>query len=115
MNNRFAAELGRRLPSTVKALIPPEQLSLLSHNPQALVSAGAQGQLQSILGQAGSPGAALFQQVLQVLRQALASALSQVFLFALLAVVIAFLTNLFIREIPLRRQHTMESMPPKRK
>ncbi|MBM2825049.1 MAG: drug resistance transporter, EmrB/QacA subfamily [Dehalococcoidales bacterium] len=113
MNNRFASELGSRLPSTVKALIPPEQLSFLAHNPQALVSTGAQGQLQSILEQAGPQGPALFQQVLEVLRQALASALSQVFLFALLVVAIAFLTNLFIREIPLRKQHTVEPVPPK--
>jgi len=118
MNNRFASEFVGRLPSTLKALIPPEQLSALARNPQVLVSPGAQAQLQRRLEQMGPQGAALFQQVLQALRQSLNSALSQVFLFALFAVAIAFLLNLFIKEIPLRRQHTLDSVdttPPERK
>lgn len=113
MNNRFASELGSRLPSAIKALIPPDQLSALSHNPQALMSPEAQLQLQRMLEQMGSQGTALFQQVLQALRQSLDSALSQVFLFALFAVAIAFLINFFIKEIPLRRQHTLDPTPTK--
>jgi len=113
MNNRFASELGSRLPSAIKALIPPDQLSALLHNPQALVSPEAQVQLQRILEQMGPQGATLFQQVLQALRQSLDSALSQVFLFALFAIAIAFLINFFIKEIPLRRQHTLDPTPTK--
>jgi EmrB/QacA subfamily drug resistance transporter len=115
MNNRFASELTNRLPSAIKAVIPPEQLSALAHNPQALMSPEAQIQLQRILEQTGSQGDALFQQVLQALRQSLDSALSQVFLFGLFAVALAFLINFFIKEIPLRRQHTMEAVPNKQK
>jgi EmrB/QacA subfamily drug resistance transporter len=115
MNNRFATELGNHLPSAVKAVIPPDQLSALAHNPQALMSPEAQVQLQKMLEQIGSPGTALFEQVLQVLRQSLSSALSQVFLFALCAVVLTFLVNFFIKEIPLRRQHSLEPIPGKDK
>lgn len=46
----------------------------------------------------------LFEQTLAVLRQALASALSQVFLLALLILIAAFIVNLFIKEIPLQKQ-----------
>lgn len=115
MNNRFAAEFADRLPSTAKALIPPEQLAALTHNPQVLVSTETQGQLQTILEQTGPEGTALFRQVLQALHQSLNSSLTQVFLFALFAVCIAFLTNFFLKEIPLRRQHTLNPIPPKQK
>ncbi len=115
MNNRFAAELGDRLPSAIKSLIPPPQLEALAHNPQALLSPEAQNQLQELLGQMGPQGAELSQQVLQALRQSLDAALSQVFLFAMLAVAVAFLINFFIKEVPLRRYHTMDPVTPVRK
>lgn len=104
MNNRFALELTNKLPDFVKAMIPAGQLDALAKNPQALMSPEAQAQLQGILSQAGQ-GSEFFPQVLQALREALGSALSQVFLFALFAVVIAFLVNFFIKEIALRKQH----------
>ena len=115
LNNKFASEFTSRLPSAVKAIVPAQQLETLAHNPQALMSPEAQNQLQRIIEQMGPQGAELFQQVLNALRQSLDSALSQVFLFALLAVVIAFLVNFFIKEIPLRKQHTLDPTPIKRK
>ncbi|MDP2731480.1 MAG: MDR family MFS transporter [Dehalococcoidales bacterium] len=104
MNNQFALELTNKLPDAVKALIPVGQLDTLAKNPQALMSPEAQAQLQVILNHA-DPSGRLFQQILQALREALSSALSQVFLFALFAVVIAFLVNFFIKEIALRKHH----------
>jgi EmrB/QacA subfamily drug resistance transporter len=104
MSNRFALELTNKLPDAVKAMIPAGQLDALAKNPQALMSPEAQAQLQGLLSQAGQ-GSELFPQVLQALREALGSALSQVFLFALFAVVIAFLINFFIKEIALRKKH----------
>jgi hypothetical protein len=115
MNNTFASEFTSRLPSVVKAMVPAQQLEALAHNPQALVSPTAQSQLQEIIEKMVPQGAEIFQQVLQVLRQSLDSALSQVFWFALLAVAIAFLINFFIKEIPLRKQHTLDAPPIKRK
>jgi EmrB/QacA subfamily drug resistance transporter len=111
MNNRFATELISRLPTTIKAVIPPDRLSSLANNPQALVSPEAQAQLQGLLSQMGSAGSALFEQVLQALRQALSSALSEVFLIGLLVLIVAFVVNFLIREIPLRKQHTLVGPP----
>jgi predicted MFS family arabinose efflux permease len=108
MTNRFASEFANNIPPTIKAIIPPELLASLAHNPQALVSAEAQDQLRSILEQTGPQGSALFEQLLQVLRQALDSALSEVFLIGLFVVALAFVIHLFIREIPLRKQHMPE-------
>jgi EmrB/QacA subfamily drug resistance transporter len=107
MNNRFAAELINGLPAALKAALPPEQLASLANNPQVLVSAEAQTQLKAILEQLGPQGTVLFEQTLAVLRQALASALSQVFLLALLILIAAFIVNLFIKEIPLQKQQML--------
>jgi len=111
MNNRFASELGSKLPPALKTMLPPQQLDALIHNPQALMSPEAQAQMQRMIEQIGPQGAGLFEQALAALRQSLASALSQVFLFALLAVVTAFIINFFLKEIPLRKQHTLDSKP----
>jgi hypothetical protein len=67
--------------------------------------------LQGLLGQMNPQGVELFHQILQVLREALSSALSHVFLFALFFVAIAFVVNFFIKEIPLRKQHTITRPP----
>jgi predicted MFS family arabinose efflux permease len=105
MNNRFAAELGAKLPSTVKSMIPPQQLDALMHNPQALMSPEAQNQLRGIIGQMGDQSAALLQQVLQALRESLSLSISHVFLYSFFAMVLAFIINLFLKEIPLRQHY----------
>jgi EmrB/QacA subfamily drug resistance transporter len=109
MNNRFAAELGAKLPSSIKSMIPPQQLDALMHNPQALMSPDAQSQLQGMFGQIGQQGSALFQQVMQALRQSLDVAISHVFLYGLFVIVLAFIVNFFIKEIPLRTHHTLDT------
>jgi EmrB/QacA subfamily drug resistance transporter len=109
MNNRFAAELSAKLPSTIKSMIPPQQLDALMHNPQALMSPDAQSQLQGIIGHAGQQGAALFPQVMQALRQSLDVAISHVFLYGMFVIVLAFIINFFIKEIPLRSHHTLDT------
>ena len=48
MTNRLASEFLTKLPETIKALIPPELLSSITHNAQVLVSPEAQAQLQAV-------------------------------------------------------------------
>jgi hypothetical protein len=105
MNNRFASGLINGIPSHLKALIPQQQLEALAHNPQALVSPEAQTQLRHLLEQLGPQGAAIFEQLLQTLRQALSSAISGVFLISLGTVLLALVIQLFVKEIPLRKHH----------
>ncbi len=103
MNNNFARQFTTLLPESVKTAVPADMLDSLASNPQALVSPEAQSQLQEILSQAGATGTDLFGQLLQTLRQALSSSLSEVFIIALFIMIVAFLVNLFIKEIPLRK------------
>jgi EmrB/QacA subfamily drug resistance transporter len=105
MNNRFATEFLTRLPDTIKSLFTPAQLESLVHNPQALVSPESQAQLQAMLSQAGPQGPTYFEQLLQTLRESLSSALSFVFFIGLFIVVMGFIVNFFIKEIPLRKHH----------
>jgi EmrB/QacA subfamily drug resistance transporter len=104
MNNRFASDFINLLPSEVKDTIPAEQLNNLAHNPQALVNIEAQAQLKAILENLGSQGTAFFEHIMQALHLALDSALSEVFLIGAFIAGISFVINLFIKEIPLRRQ-----------
>jgi len=103
MNNSFATEFMGGLPPEVSAVVPSEQLSSIIDNPQALVSPEAQDQLRSFFESLGSQGAQLFEQLLSTLREALNSALTEVFLVALGVIAVAFIVNFFIKEIPLRK------------
>jgi hypothetical protein len=109
MSSRFAAELAVRIPPEIKTVVPQQQLDAIVHNPQALFSTEAQNQLQGIFSQFGQQGAALFQNLLQILRESLSAAINHVFLIAFFAVVLGFIVNLFIKEIPLRTHHTMDT------
>jgi EmrB/QacA subfamily drug resistance transporter len=107
MTNRFTSDFIAKLPATIKTLIPPQALSLMAHNPEVLVSPQAQDQLKTLFSQAGPQGAALYQQTLGILRQALNAGLVEVFLIALVITVVAFVISFFLKEIPLRKQHVL--------
>lgn len=105
LNNRFATEFTTHLPTEVKAIVPPETLDRLVHNPQALVSPQAQEQLRAFFEQLGTQGTAMFEEMLELLRASLSSALSEVFFIGFIVIVASWLANLFIKEIPLRKHH----------
>ncbi|MDO8567491.1 MAG: MDR family MFS transporter [Dehalococcoidales bacterium] len=107
VTNRFASQFMADLPAATKAVIPQGLLSSVTQNAQALVSPEAQNQLQAAFNQIGPQGAALYQQTLHLLRQALAAGLSEVFLIAAIITLLTFVINLFLKEIPLRKAHVM--------
>jgi EmrB/QacA subfamily drug resistance transporter len=108
MSNRLASEFITKLPETIRTVIPPDLLSSITHNAQVLVNPEAQAQLQAVFSGMGQQGAALYDQTLQTLRGALNSGLSLIFMVAFVVTVLAFITNLFIQEIPLRKQHMLD-------
>ncbi len=115
MSSRFSAELTARLPAAIKGMISPQVINSLASNPQALVSAEAQARLQSLFAQMGPSGAALYEQVFQALRESLSSAISDVFLISVFIMLIAFVANFFLKEIPLRKEHSLEVNLPEKK
>jgi EmrB/QacA subfamily drug resistance transporter len=105
LNNQFAVNFMNCIPSAVKAMVPVERLELLVRNPQALVSPEAQTQLKAMFSLGGEQGAAIIEQILQTLRQALSSSLSVVFFIGFAILIVAFILNLFIKEVPLRKTY----------
>lgn len=108
ITNRFASEFMAKLPEAVKALIPPEVLSSVTQNAQVLVSPQAQAQLKAVFSSMGQQGAGLYEQTLRALHEALNSGLTEVFLAAFVVTVLAFITNLFLKEVPLRKHHVLD-------
>ena len=105
MNTRFASEFTAGLPSQIKAIIPPGQLDSMVHNPQVLFSLNAMDQLKSYFEQLGPQGTTLFNQLIQTLKSALNSGITEVFFIALLLVAAGWVANFFLKEIPLLKHY----------
>lgn len=114
--NRFSAGLIARLPDAVKGVVSPQMMESLAHNPQALLSPEAQGRLMSLFVYQGSAGPELYERTLQALRESLSAAISSVFLISVFIMVVAFVVNFFLKELPLRKEHSLEvDLPEDRK
>ncbi len=100
LNNTFASSFIRNLSPAVKEVVSPEQLAAIVDNPQALVNVEAQEQLRALFEGVGANGPALFEQLISTLRNALNSALVQVFLVFMFVVVLAIIVNFFLKGIP---------------
>jgi len=107
MTNRFASDFAAKLPETIKAVIPPQLLSSVTNSAQALLNFQIQDQLKALFSQFGQQGATFYEQTLQVLREALNSGLKEIFIIALIVTILVFIINLFLKEIPLRKQHVL--------
>ncbi len=108
MTNNFAASFLTRIPEMLKSVVPLSTLSAMASNPQVLLSPDAQNQIKNLLSPLGAQGTTAYNQLLQALRQSLDSALAQVFLIGLVIILIAFILNFFLREIPLRKKHSVQ-------
>jgi hypothetical protein len=102
MASRFSSGLAASLSPAVREAIPPEQLAALRDNPQALMNPDALRSLSDSLGQIGTGGAEIAQQLLEATRLALASAIGDVFLVATAAVAVGLVVSLFLKELPLQ-------------
>jgi MFS family permease len=103
MTNRFQHELTTRIPDTIRASIPAQQLDAIK-NPQVFMSPEAMQQMQQQAAAFGPRGQEMLQLLLTAVRQSLASAIDTVFFVGMLILIGAFLLTFFIPEIPLRRR-----------
>jgi EmrB/QacA subfamily drug resistance transporter len=101
MADRFASNAEDLAPPGV----PPGTLSELTQNPEALMDAGALSKLRDTFSEMGPDGLRMAEELVRALREALAMAISDVFVMGLVAVGVAFLVTLFLKEVPLRRSH----------
>jgi hypothetical protein len=104
MASRFASNLtGDEF--IVGLHLPQDTLSTLSKNPEALIDKSAMEQIQAIFSQFGEQGPALTQQFTTVLKSALATAITDVFVIGTVVIVLGLVVTLFLKEVPLRRSH----------
>lgn len=110
MAKRFASELSENLSNEMKQILPEELFSDLSNNPQVLVNSEALILFQDSLMQTGNLD--LSRQIVQTLREALATAIGDIFLVSVIVLVVALAVTIFLKEIPLRgREYYSESEP----
>lgn len=102
MARQFAAGFRASLPANAAEALGPDRIASVTDNPQVLVNPEALANLQRSFAEAGPDGAALADQVLVGLRQALAGAIGDIFLVATAALGLAFVATLFLKEVPLR-------------
>ncbi len=105
MNSRFASEFLGTISPAAREAMSPGQLDSLAHNPQALMNTEEQARLEGFFDQASPQGADLFANVMESLKHALSSAIAEVFLIGLVIAILAWVTNLWLKEIPLSKQH----------
>ncbi|MBN1367332.1 MAG: MFS transporter [Dehalococcoidales bacterium] len=103
LNNRFASQFMTNLSPEVSAVVPPEQLTGILNNPQALISPDAYTSMESTFEGMGSEGIVLFQNLITILRESLNSALTQMFLFVAFMAVLSLVINLWLKGIPPHR------------
>ncbi len=100
MTNRMATELGAgiaALPAPIAA-----RLGGIAANPQVLMDPASQQALSAQLSGLGAQAPQVAAQVASILREAVSSAVTEVFVIGSVLIAIAFVTSFFLREIPLR-------------
>jgi hypothetical protein len=109
--NRFSSNVAAGISTEVRAAIDPATLATMSDNPNALVDPNALAQLQAAFSGLGDRGAELSADFLETLRVSLANAIGDIFTLALGLIVLALVTTLFLKEIPLKRRGRTASKP----
>jgi EmrB/QacA subfamily drug resistance transporter len=104
MNSSFAPDFINRIPADAKSVVSIEKLASIAQNPQALVSAGAQTQLQEMFSQMGLQGTTIFNQVMNALRQALAHSISEIFIIIACFSLVGLIITFFLKEVPLEKK-----------
>ena len=98
MTNRFQSELTGKIPDQTREALGEDNINQLAENPAAMVDPGALGSLTSQLGSDGVAADAL----LTVLREALATSVSGVFLVTFFIMIAALVVVFFLRDRPLK-------------
>jgi hypothetical protein len=98
MNSLFSHNFAAHLPAAVSSAVPPQVLSSVGQNAQALVSPQVQQQLQDGFALMGSQGQILYGELFETIRQALTSAMAEIFLASMGIVLVALILNFWLKE-----------------
>jgi EmrB/QacA subfamily drug resistance transporter len=101
LNNRFASEMTHTLPVQLKGA------AAKLDNPQVLVSAQARDQLRASFAKFGPQADQVFTAFMNAVRHSLDAAISSLFVLATIIGLVGLLTVLLLKEVPLRRTHSL--------
>jgi MFS family permease len=101
LTNQFQSGLQANLPATLKHTLPPGKLAVLQY-PQVLLAPGVEAKIKQGLAAFGPQGQVLFHQLIHAIRVSLAGAITDLFVVTTGLMLLALVTTLFLREIPLR-------------
>jgi EmrB/QacA subfamily drug resistance transporter len=107
LTGSLQTKIQKDVPADVKAAVPTDILGNL--NPQVLASPEARQALEAQFAKIPD-GARLFAEMVESMRQALATSFHQVFLISSIVGVVAVLTSLFLKDIPLRKRQIISEV-----
>jgi EmrB/QacA subfamily drug resistance transporter len=110
LNSSFSTALAANLPEPLRKLSQSNPAAAKLDNPQVLLSPQARSALRSAFAKLGPQGEALFNSFMNAVRQSLDAAISHVFVLATIVGLAGLVVVLFLKEVPLRRTHTMEEI-----
>jgi EmrB/QacA subfamily drug resistance transporter len=100
LNNRFASSFLANISPEVTSAVPPAELTGIIENPQAIIDPAAYDSMQGIFEGMGANGLSLFDQLIATLREALSSAIAQIFFIFLVITLLAMAANMFLKGVP---------------
>jgi len=102
IQSKYHEGLATNVPESVRSR--PELGKALS-DPQFILDSRAYGQVQSAFSSFGAQGQALFGQTIEGVKASLATAIADAFLVAVFILADSVVVALFMKEVPLRKQH----------
>jgi EmrB/QacA subfamily drug resistance transporter len=109
--NSFSSNFSNDLPASLKralsSLPSAQQKAML--DPQGLINAASQAAVESQFKAFGQQGEALYQQFIQAVHQALATGITHLFTLAMIFMILAVLSALFLPEVRLQLDEFFES------
>ena len=110
INSTLSSELAANTPRQVTENAPPALLEQI-RNPQFLLSPEQLIAVRSAFEQLGPQGTQLFEASIGAVRASLATAIGDAFWVAVFVMVVSVLVGAFLKEVPLRGAHDLESEP----
>lgn len=105
MTTRFNSVFSASLPQSLKQAVPADKLAQFE-NPQALLAPGVTDKVRAGFDSFGPQGQQLFDGLMHTLRYSLSTAITDLFVVAAVALALALVAVVFIKEIPLRKSHS---------
>ena len=106
MINGFQNALQSNIPAMLKRVVPADRLAQLE-NPQLFLVPGVVAKIEHGFAAIGPQGLIVFRQLIEAMQQSLSTAITKVFFLGFFIMVLGFIDVLFLREIPLRKSHTV--------